>query len=69
MMKVLYDPVSDMIIAFGPNLEGENIYQGPVDFDFEKYEYHSEIPGFFNPDGFIIKPLSENCPVCGKPFD
>lgn len=68
-MKVIYDPVSDMIISFGPNLAGENVYQAPLDFSFDRYEYQSEVAGVFNPNGFVLKEVTAiPCPVCGQDY-
>jgi hypothetical protein len=68
-MKVQFNPLTDSIIAFGNNLQGENIYNGPSNYSFEKYSYFSEISGIFNPNGFeIIEEQNNICDCCGQPI-
>lgn len=69
-MKVQFDPITDSIIAFGSNLQGANIFDGPSDFNFDKYVYQSEVAGVFNLNGFTLKPPTPTpCPVCGQDYN
>lgn len=58
-MKVRFNPTEDTIMSFGPALAGDNIFDGPDDFTFERYSYESEESGVFNPNGFSLRDSSE----------
>lgn len=46
--------LEDKIVAWGVAVEGEGTYPAPDDYSPEKYNYVPEIPGVFNPNGFIL---------------
>jgi len=51
----------DKIMSWHQEVPADNIsfFECPVDFSFEKYNYTPQIPGVFDPNGFILKPIIE----------
>ena len=57
-MKGLYSIQEDSIVSYGviydSMSEEESVYTIPDDFEFGKYNYISQTPGIFDPNGFTL---------------
>ena len=50
--------VNDVIVAFGNQLYGENIFDIPDDYSPERYTYTPSVAGVFDPNGFSLRPVT-----------
>lgn len=50
--------VNDMIVAYGDFISGPDVYNIPDDYSPERYNYVTSTTGVFDPNGFILIPVS-----------
>jgi hypothetical protein len=70
-MKALIDFSTDTILSWGKLYESDpEAVDVPDDYSPESYDYVPEIPGVYDPDGFIQKPIlaeqNNICPICQR---
>lgn len=60
-MKVQFNSQNNLIIAYGEFINGADVYDISLDdYSPEKYNYTSAVNGVFNPNGFTLKPITED---------
>lgn len=45
--------VNDIVVAYGPQLFGNDIYDAPDDYTFDTYNYIPKVPGQYDIENFI----------------
>lgn len=52
--------INDVIIVYGNFVSGDNVFEIPDDYSPEKYNYIPSVAGVFDPNGFILKPITSD---------